>query len=98
MNAMECFISWLVTVALPQLLLRVGRVYDRGFRFFQFLRALVAAHFNGFATDLDLDRLSIERAVACSTCFRSHDSSPCSFGSAPICSAVARSARASEKR
>src|ERR1700694_3330667 len=44
-----------------------------GMRFLQFVRALIAAHFNRLAADLDLDRISIQPAVASRTSYLNHD-------------------------
>jgi hypothetical protein len=41
--------------------------------FFQLLCALIAAHLNRLAADLDLDRTSIQRAIASRASFCSHD-------------------------
>src|SRR5215468_364375 len=42
-------------------------------RFVQFLRALIAAHLNRLAADLDLDGIHIQLAVASRTGFLSHN-------------------------
>ena len=39
----------------------------------EFVCAFVAAHFNGLAADLDLGRIAIQRTIASSTSFCSHD-------------------------
>jgi hypothetical protein len=45
-------------------------------RFVQLLCAVVAAHLNRFAADLDLDGIRIQLAVASGTSFLNHDISP----------------------
>ena len=42
-------------------------------RFLQLLRAVIATHFDGFATDLHLDRASVERVIARRASFLCHD-------------------------
>jgi len=42
-------------------------------RFFQFLRAFIAARFNRSAADADLDGIRIQRAVASGTSFFRHE-------------------------
>jgi hypothetical protein len=41
--------------------------------FLQFLCAVIAAHLNRFAADLDVRRIAVQRAIAGCTSFSSHD-------------------------